>query len=774
MRIALWLAGALLALAIASSCQKEKTATSARGAADVGSDTKAIAVASPGVSSASGTSGGVSYPGRRQALVIGNSAYPTMPLRNPANDARAVAGALRQCGFDVDLAIDCTYREMWNRVRSFGESILGGDVALFFYAGHGLQGKDGENYLQPIDADLKDETEIRFQCVSAQLVLDKMELAGTRVNIAILDACRSNPFARGFRASSEGLAAMRAASGTYIAFATAPHQVAADGDGEHSPFTDRLLAHILEPGAPIETVFKRVRAEVYARTDKEQTPWDHSSLIGDFYFVPPPVSASPTPWAPAPSPEPPSSPAASPEPAPLPIATPTPSPSPALNHPPLVEAVSPVAERIVEGGEFGFTVQAWDHDGDAIVKYWYQINGQAKFAMQPGSQIAMKGLYKGDRTLTVYVEDARGAQSEPFVYPFTVEALQTPPVVQGLRSLQERIVEGWPASFEVQGFDRDGDALAAYWKQLDGEPPEVFPGPRLELSGLGPGDHTLTVWLDDARGARSDPYAHAFRVDPQAPPTPAPTPFVTPAPPPPTSSAGADYTESAGGAEIRMIWIPGGPFQMGSPASEAGRDDDEGPVHSVALDGFWMAQTETTQGQYRAITGASPSSFSGSADLPVEQVSWEDAVAFCDKLSRLAGRTYTLPTEAQWEYACRAGSQAAYCFSNSESQLGDYAWYGSNSGSKTHPVRQKLPNDFGLYDMHGNVWEWCADWYADDYYAASPSRNPAGASSGSYRVDRGGSWYGTPWNCRSANRDGYTPVIRLNFLGFRVVSSSVR
>jgi formylglycine-generating enzyme required for sulfatase activity len=163
--------------------------------------------------------------------------------------------------------------------------------------------------------------------------------------------------------------------------------------------------------------------------------------------------------------------------------------------------------------------------------------------------------------------------------------------------------------------------------------------------------------------------------------------------------------------------------------------------------------------------------------FPVEQVSWEDAVEYCRKLSELpeeraAGRVYRLPTEAEWEYACRAGSQTKWSFGDAESSFGEYAWYGANSDSTTHRVGEKKANAWGLYDMHGNVWEWCSDWYGEEYYRESPREDPLGpASEGSARSNRGGGWDYRPVHCRSAFRFANLPVDRYGSLGFRVARS---
>ena len=174
--------------------------------------------------------------------------------------------------------------------------------------------------------------------------------------------------------------------------------------------------------------------------------------------------------------------------------------------------------------------------------------------------------------------------------------------------------------------------------------------------------------------------------------------------------------------------------------------------------------------------GTNLSKFKGPRN-PVEAVSWDDAVEFFRKLSALpaekaAGYVYRLPTEAEWEYACRAGTMTEYSFGNDESELGDYAWHASNSGNTTHPVGSKQPNPWGLHDMHGNVWEWCQDWHGD--YPRGAVTDPTGPSSGSFRVLRGGGWVHGSEYCRSANRGGSTPDDRGSYYGFRVLRSSVR
>ncbi|WP_417917201.1 SUMF1/EgtB/PvdO family nonheme iron enzyme [Candidatus Electronema sp. JC] len=217
-------------------------------------------------------------------------------------------------------------------------------------------------------------------------------------------------------------------------------------------------------------------------------------------------------------------------------------------------------------------------------------------------------------------------------------------------------------------------------------------------------------------------------------------------------------TDSAAG--MKLVYIPGGCFMMGSD-----ENDDEKPVHEVCVDSFWMSKHEITQGQWQKIMGSNPANFQKGGNYPVEQVSWDDAQQFIKKLNG-TGKKYRLPTEAEWEYACRANSPGKYCGGD---DLDAVAWHDGNSGNSTHAVGGKDANAFGLHDMSGNVWEWCADWYGKEYYASSPKDNPQGPDSGEDRVLRGGSCFNYSQNCRAVYRYGYPPGNRYDFIGFRLV-----
>ena len=227
------------------------------------------------------------------------------------------------------------------------------------------------------------------------------------------------------------------------------------------------------------------------------------------------------------------------------------------------------------------------------------------------------------------------------------------------------------------------------------------------------------------------------------------------------SAAPAELTHDLGGSvTMKMVLIPAGKFLMGE-----GEDR-----HEVTLSKpFYMGITEVTQAQYEAVMGTNPSYFKGATN-PVETVFWNDAAEFCKKLSEKTRQTFRLPTEAEWEYACRAGTQTAFSFGDDPSALGDYAWHNWHKGNSelmTHPVGQKKPNAWGLYDMHGNVWEWCADWIGE--YPKGPVTDPSGPATGSgARVLRGGAWSSDdPGRFRCAFRLNYDPSLRLNRDGFR-------
>ena len=219
-------------------------------------------------------------------------------------------------------------------------------------------------------------------------------------------------------------------------------------------------------------------------------------------------------------------------------------------------------------------------------------------------------------------------------------------------------------------------------------------------------------------------------------------------------SLASSKTYTVKGVSFTMIVVEGGTFTMGSPDSDSDADSDEKPAHQVTLSSYYIGETEVTQALWKAVMGSNPSYFTGDLQHPVERVKWNDCQTFISKLNELTGESFRLPTEAEWEYAARGGNKSkGYKYSGSNT-LGN-AWYDSNSSDETHAVKTKQPNELGIYDMSGNVWEWCSDWYGE--YSSSAQTNPTGPSSGSRRVLRGGSWCSYAWYCRVAYRNSYSP-----------------
>ena len=235
-----------------------------------------------------------------------------------------------------------------------------------------------------------------------------------------------------------------------------------------------------------------------------------------------------------------------------------------------------------------------------------------------------------------------------------------------------------------------------------------------------------------------------------------------------TISETADYTiYKINNVSFKMIKVQGGTFQMGGTA-EQGSDaySDELPVHYVTLSDYYIGETEVTQELWEIVMGSNPSYFTGDNRRPVEKVSWNDCQTFVAKLDSITGRTFRLPTEAEWEYAARGGNRSGNNKFAGSNSISTVAWYGLNSFTTTHPVKTLAPNELGLYDMSGNVWEWCNDWYGS--YSSDSQTNPQGPSTGTDRVNRGGSWDNSEWYSRVSIRNYREPVFFLFSMGLRL------
>jgi formylglycine-generating enzyme required for sulfatase activity len=581
---------------------------------------------------------------KRIALVIGNGNYKhTTKLDNPVNDATDIARTLKELGFEVISGTDQNRAQMQNLIRDFGNRLADTKaVGLFFYAGHGLAA-NGINYLIPVDADIQGEDEIDDFSVSMGFLLGKMALAKNGFNMVILDACRNNPFARSWRnfrdiGDKGGLARVNAPTGTLIAYATKPGDVASDGDGRNGLYTSALLKQMKVKNVDVTKMLQNVRADVLKQSDNKQVPFDESSLVGDFYFA------------------------------------------------------GKTSDNVNNSGNQTDSPK----ENDVRARDRGQVEREAWLLIQNSNNAGdfrffLKEFPNGD--------------------------------YQGKAKIKlEQTI--WDA------FKNSGDEIKIQ-EYLNEFPTGANASlARIKLRQLK-STSTRPTNTNNSRPANTE-----------------------------NLKAGNVQKDALG---ISFAYIPPGTFQMGAQNGA----DDEKPVHEVRISkGYWMGIYEVTQEQWQKVMGNNPSQFKSCGQCPVEKVSWDDAQEFIKKLNSEAndGSTYRLPTEAEWEYAARAGTTGDYA-----GDLDSMAWYMTNAGKKTNPVGQKTANGWGLYDMHGNVYEWVEDWYGD--YPSGSVTDPGGAvpAPDSLRVLRGGSWIFTASDVRSANRYIGAPKMRGNYVGFRLV-----
>jgi len=592
---------------------------------------------------------------RRVALVIGNGAYRnTRPLANPANDAAAIAAALEQHHFTViggpRDGLNLTYGALFERIRDFGRRLRDAYTALFFYAGHGLQ-VAGQNYLVPVDAACTHEQDVHEELIDVTEVLKRMEQPD-RTSLVFLDACRDNPLAQnlanamGFGSGRDagigpGLAEQKTREGTLIAFATQPGNIAYDGSGQNSYFTQAILEQIeAAPQRDVELLMRDVRVRVRALTEAKergpQIPWLHTSLLGPFTFAP--SAAKPAPETPAPGP----------------------------------------------ASSVSFAERDW-----------------ARFGIAETEDVAV---------IEAYI--AQYEASEPL---WAVRARQRLSALKEKQAQQQRADERRSRIVS--------DAIERF------EPVRIM---------VDTGHDDREVWIRPGSG-------ESFRDTDFAP---------------------------------EMVVVPAGRFMMGSTEeeiaalTEAHGDyfKDEGPQHEVRIpEPFAVGRFPVTFAEWDAaqadadwqrLTRLEPRKPGdqgwGRGRRPVIYVSWYDAQAYAKWLSEKTGKSYRLLSEAEWEYAARAGTQTRYWFGNDDGRLGEHVWYTGNSGGKTHPVGEKPANPWGLHDVHGNVWEWGEDCWNSSYADKPDSLKASGAvwTTGdcSLRVLRGGSWSSNPRGLRSAFR----------------------
>ena len=651
--------------------------------------------------------------GRRVALVIGNGGYKhTGPLKNPANDARAMAAALVDLSFEVvggaHDGVDLDYGSMAARLRDFGRKLReGGEVAtaLLFFAGHGLQ-VGGRNYLVPVDAALAYEADVGSELFELQYILNQMERRN-RTSIVLLDACRNNPLARNLARAmglsdtrdagiTEGLAEQRVVAGTLIAYATQPGHVAYDGDGANGHFTEALLAHIATPDREINPMLTAVRARVYSATETKaqgpQVPWVHSSLMGEFYFKPARAAS----------------------------------------------ATSLLQMTPTGGGTLHLAAQEW-----AQLQSSTDINRLRRFAQHfPGyyGDLALDRIAELEREAVerarVEAERARAEAERRQAEELSRrhEADWQAAEREATAAAYERFLAAWTGGPHVGAAKQ---ALAAL-KERERAAAEARAQEELDRR-----EGRIRVRVGDGRNDT------VVRLKP------------------------GDSTRDIDiGPEL--VLVPPGKFWMGSKDGEGGAY--ERPRREVTIGyPLLVGKYPITFGEWDAALAAGgvkhkPETSWGRGRQPVHSVSWLDAKAYAAWLSKSTGKTYRLLSEAEWEYCCRAGTTTAYSFGDKITKTQAQFSEGSLGSAKQTVEVGKFPaNAFGLHDMHGNVWEWCEDAWDGDYKGAPTDGSARTSADQSVsRVLRGGGWVNLPQDLRSANPSGLRPGLRNPIFGFRL------
>ncbi len=651
----------------------------------------------------------------RLALVIGNDQYTSVVrLKNARNDAKLISGVLKQAGFEVTLTMDVGRDQFWRAIDSFKARINKGDEVVFYFAGHGVQIGSNQLLLPTDIKEARSEAELLRDGVPLVDVQDALKDA--RVAVLLIDACRDNPFPKqGTRSlgGTRGLSPPEPSNGQVIMMSAGRNQKALDTvpgqNVANGLFTWELAQLIQTPGLDVRAALLQVRDRVEdkAKLDNhKQRPSVVDDLRGNFFFIAPGANVTIQ-----------VSPTTTPAPTARPVST---DPDTALWN-----AV-----------EFGGTADDYSvyikqyPEGKfvALAKQRLQkLQNEAAIANRAAEETAWQRAESGGTEalyqsyLSAYPHGLYAALAQPRMNKLKVQAAERERLAAEQRQREQTQAAQREEAALWQGAQSGGKAqLQGYLSRYPGGQYASAANARLEQ-----------IKAEEAKGPQ---VGQVFKDCPDCP---------------------------------EMVVLPAGRFTMGS--SKGG---DEGPAHSVTIARpFAIGKFEVTQGQWKALMGSNPSKFTQCGDdCPVENVSWNDAQAFIQKLNAKTSKNYRLPSEAEWEYACRAGGHHEYCGSDNVDAVG---WHVQNSG-KTRPVGGKQANAWGLYDMSGNVREWVQDWYHDNYNGAPTDGSPwESGGEQKYRVLRGGSWGYFPADLRSALRIWFTPVIRSSFIGLRLARTLV-
>jgi len=658
---------------------------------------------------------------RRVALVVGNSAYSSAAaLRNPSNDAKDMAEALKKLGFEVVLGIDLDQERFATTIETFARTLDGADVALFFYAGHGLQIND-KNYLVSINAQLTNEFLITSETIQLDAVIRLME-SKTPVNIVLLDACRNNPLTENLKRSLEvmrrtvtlgrGLARVDPSGrDTLVAFAAAPGQEAADGMGRNSPFTASLLQHMPKPGVEISVMLKEVASDVREATRGVQRPQQISDMSRQFFFVPRSVVASKS--------------------------------EPAAKAPPSAPSASRAAQGVEDRTlEIAFWNSARaSNECDAIRAY---LQKYPKGFFVDLAKLSEARLCVSERTVTMIetVPHVKPAPSPPPPHPTAVApkaaepAKATPPAETQNAAVPPSLAA--PPDAKAPPAPTEPQTAAA-----------TLPPPVQKASPAPP--------AAKAAAATSPPATSAEQKVAVVKPPATPSPL--------GAMSGHSFRDCERCPE--MVNLPGGTFNMGS-----NDDPSEKPVHEVTIAAFALGRYPVTIGEWRQCVADKACSYepAGDDNLPVYNVSWSDAQQYVTWLSKTTKQQYRLPSEAEWEYAARAKTTTRYWWGD-QPPTGKAACKGCGTDADANqPIKvgNFPPNLLGLNDMTGSVSQWVADCWVKDYHGAPHNGAARELPNCRQYVLRGGSWKNDARYLRSASRDYYDKNVRYLAHGFRV------
>ncbi len=734
----------------------------------------------------------------RVALVVGNASYVQSPLKNPVNDARAMRDKLKRMDFDVVMRENLKARDIGGALREFRSKLRPGSIALFFYAGHGLQIR-GENYLPAVDAEISSEEDVPHQSLNVNTVLNTMEDSKSGVNLVLLDACRNNPFTRGFRSGAgSGLARIQAPSGTLIHYATRPGSVAEDGDGANGTYTAALLAQIDEKGVPIEQALKRVTVRVKNATKGKQEPWMEGSLTGDFYFIitgpaqitiqPSPVDADAAAWQAA-------------------------------------EKANTAAAYQAYLSEYPKGLYA----SAARVKLASLTSASEPLPAAPASPPATtrpksETVVSEDRDTALWQQVQASATRE--YYETYLREFPRGKYVALARSELKRLAaqekeqqaqlerQAWEKAQQINSEQAYQSYLAEYPKGTYAALAQAAEKKARKEATMAAAQGKLAIRdqksVDERKGGAEKKNPNEAR--------------------------------QAAIRELSLARLSAGEYAMGAAADdttdEAEADEAARPQHNVKVGNFELAYYEVTVAHFRKFVDATsylteaerpgrtlgchiPRSggeftlersanwrapgYAQTDSHPVVCVSWNDVQAYLHWLNGGAG-PYRLPSEAEWEFAARAGTVTPRPWSDAgnffarvfqQNKGGDpdqppsRACRNANVADESLKKAMAWPvvhncsdgqafssaggyfgrNGFSLYDMIGNVGEWTQDCWNPNHSGAPSDARPRLGGDCSQRVVRGGSWSSTPAYIRSAARQKNPASYRASDLGFRLAKT---